>query len=159
MLDLAARMLKNGYLIASMTLFERLPIRQAAALCYRFVDDQCEVLLITSRRSGRWGVPKGSIEGDEISHAAAAREALEEAGIEGHVQPDVVGKFSYRKEGSGRRYEVTVHLLEVVSELQEFEEKGQRQLRWVSPAQAMQLVADPALKDVLGQCRWPGKSS
>lgn len=159
MLDLAARMLKNGYLIASMTLFERPPIRQAAALCYRLNGDDCELLLITSRRSGKWGVPKGSIEGEETSHAAAAREALEEAGIEGRVCPDVVGEFRYSKEGSGRRYDVTVHLLETVSERQEFEERGQRQMRWIPVDEAAELVADPGLKALIRQCRWPDKSS
>jgi 8-oxo-dGTP pyrophosphatase MutT (NUDIX family) len=149
MIGIAARIFKHGYLIASMTFLERSPVPQAAALCYRVREGQLEILLITSRRSGRWGIPKGSIERGETSQAAAEREAYEEAGITGRASISVVGEYSYRKEGSGRLYSVTVHLLETLSEVEEFEEKGLRLLRWVRVEEAAAMVADPALREVI----------
>ncbi|WP_307146621.1 NUDIX hydrolase [Rhizobium tibeticum] len=74
-------------------------VRQAGAICYRRnKNGDLRILLVGSRRNGRWGVPKGHLDPGETTAAAALREAFEEAGVEGSVDPDVFGSFSYRKE-------------------------------------------------------------
>ncbi|WP_237361717.1 NUDIX hydrolase [Rhizobium gallicum] len=91
-------------------------VHQAGAVCLRRDrKGQIRVLLVGSRRSGRWGLPKGHIEPGENSRAAAQREAFEEAGVTGLVSDEVFGTFTYFKDGSRNRYRVKVHLLEALS--------------------------------------------
>src|SRR5271166_589613 len=56
-----------------------------AAVCYRLKGDEPEFLLVRTR-SGRWTFPKGGVDGDATNADAAAREAYEEAGVEGRVE-------------------------------------------------------------------------
>jgi 8-oxo-dGTP pyrophosphatase MutT (NUDIX family) len=70
---------------------------QYAALPWRRNESATEVLLITSRDSGRWIIPKGWPMKRRLPHATAAREALEEAGVLGHIEKTPIGSFSYRK--------------------------------------------------------------
>src|SRR6056297_3611786 len=70
---------------------------QFAALCYRVRAGRLEVLLITSRRSKRWIVPKGwPIDGMTPAQSAGL-EAWEEAGVIGKPIDLCLGLFSYRK--------------------------------------------------------------
>ncbi len=69
---------------------------QYAALPYR-VRDGLELLLITSRETGRWVIPKGWPMKGKTAHAAAAREALEEAGLKGKIGKQSLGDYSYGK--------------------------------------------------------------
>ncbi|MFK4980221.1 NUDIX domain-containing protein, partial [Klebsiella pneumoniae] len=75
-------------------------IRQIAALPYRTLGEgvsaPTEVLLVTSRGTGRWVLPKGNMAKSERAHDAAAREALEEAGVIGAVCPAAIGSYEYR---------------------------------------------------------------
>lgn len=125
-------------------------IRQIAALPYR--TDKCgiiEVLLITSRETRRWVVPKGNLIKGLTAHAAAAHEAFEEAGVIGNVSRRPVGSFEYMKQGSsGRSRRVTVRLFALaVSRLaDEWPEKSQRELRWFSLPEAAEAVLEPDLK-------------
>ena len=70
---------------------------QVAALCWRKHRDRVEVLLITSRDTGRWVLPKGWPIPGLNAHEAAAIEAWEEAGVRGPVTPDALGYFGYDK--------------------------------------------------------------
>lgn len=55
--------------------------QQYGALCFRFGEDGAvEILLITSRDSGRWIIPKGWPMKKKEPHEAAAVEAWQEAG-------------------------------------------------------------------------------
>ena len=56
-----------------------------------------EVLLITSRDTGRWIIPKGWPLKGKAPHKAAAREAREEAGIVGKINKRPLGSFFYEK--------------------------------------------------------------
>ena len=81
-------------------------IRQIAALPYRNVGRglraPVQVLLVTSRESGRWVIPKGNFANSVSPHFAAAQEAEEEAGVRGAVCPTPLGTYRYRKrKGSG----------------------------------------------------------
>ncbi|WP_323808260.1 NUDIX hydrolase [Rhizobium gallicum] len=125
---------------------------QCAALCYRPAPDGFQVLVVTSRESGRWIIPKGwPIEGKK-DYQAAAQEALEEAGIRGKVKKKPFGYFTYLKKlDTGRQVPciVQVHLLKVDGTEADFRENGQRRREWVSCYEAARRVQEPELKGLL----------
>jgi len=60
---------------------------QVAAVCYRRQGDSIEFLLVNTNGGGKWTFPKGAPE-PAMSHSQAAeREAWEEAGVHGHIEP------------------------------------------------------------------------
>jgi 8-oxo-dGTP pyrophosphatase MutT (NUDIX family) len=125
-------------------------IAQAGAICFRKKAKQpLEVLLIGSRRNGRWGIPKGHIEPGETTRETATREAFEEAGIRGKVAKKIVGSFTYTKDSGVLTYRVEVHMLAVVEVLRDFPEKGIRRTQWVSIDVAAREVAQPGLRQIL----------
>lgn len=125
-------------------------VAQAGALCYRRNENGgVEILLVGSRRNGRWGIPKGHVEGGEASSAAALREAFEEAGVEGVVDTTVFGTFSYRKDTSPNCYHVAVHLLQVSRIADKFPEKDVRKTRWFPLESALRQAAQPGLRMLL----------
>ena len=67
---------------------------QYAALPWRRNNSETEVMLVTSRGTGRWIIPKGWPMKRKAPHVAAAREALEEAGVVGQIGKDSIGSFS-----------------------------------------------------------------
>lgn len=111
-----------------------------------------QVLLVTSRESGRWVIPKGNFANHISPHAAAAQEAEEEAGVLGAVCPTPLGTFRYRKrKGSGASLmaDVEVFPLSVSEELPDWKEKKQRQRRWFSLSEAAKAVDEPDLRDLI----------
>ena len=129
-------------------------IAQAGALCYRRNENGgVEILFVGSRRNGRWGIPKGHVEGGEVSSAAALREAFEEAGVSGVVDKTVFGTFSYRKDTSPNQYHVAVHLLKVSRIADKFPEKGVRKTRWFPLETALREAAQPGLRLLLSSIR------
>ena len=135
-------------------MFRRPKRTQYAALCYRRSkkDGQLEILLLTSRDTGRWVIPKGWPMGSKASHVVAATEAREEAGVKGIVEHDPLGSFGYGKamaEGLVLPCEVQVHALEVTGSFKDYKEKGVRKLEWVSPQEAASRVAEAGLKKII----------
>lgn len=129
---------------------KRPPALQVGALC---IDPQSrKVLLITSRGTGRWIIPKGwPMEGRSLP-GAAAREAWEEAGVVGRVGHEEVGRYSYDKDhdsGFSVPVEVCVFPLHVTSSTAQFPEADQRNRRWVDPGEAALLVSEPGLQQIL----------
>ncbi|WDZ80724.1 NUDIX domain-containing protein (plasmid) [Ensifer adhaerens] len=125
-------------------------VQQAGAICFRTSSDSSpEVLLVTSRRNGRWGIPKGRIEAGETACAAAAREAMEEAGVRGRVSNEAVGSFVYTKDSTDLSYHLNVHLLEVQEILWDFPERESRRLQWTPLEAAIQEVSQPKLRELL----------
>ena len=128
--------------------------RQYAALPYT-VDSEGEVhvLLITSRGTGRWVLPKGWPDGAETGPEAAAREAVEESGVVGRIDPqDPLGCYHYMKRfqfGRSVPCRVTVFGLSVDGFKADFRDKGRRVLRWCSPEYGAGLVHEPELADLL----------
>ena len=122
---------------------------QYGALCWREAEAGLEILLITSRDTGRWVIPKGwHMEGKQ-PHAIAEQEAYEEAGIKGKACREPFGYYSYMKRMRGGHQVLTrvqVHALEVKNLLKEFPEKGSRKLDWVSCEEAASRVDEPELK-------------
>jgi len=72
-------------------------------------------MLVTSRESRRWVIPKGNQESGMAPHAAAAAEAEEEAGVCGQVCPTPLGSYRYRKKrGSGASLMIDVDVFPMV---------------------------------------------
>ncbi len=123
---------------------------QYAALPHR--NNRSEVLLITSRETGRWVLPKGWPMKGKKAHAAAAREAREEAGIRGKVGKNAVGRYSYGKRlanGAVLTCTVEVYPLAVERQLRRWPEQGQRTLGWFSALDAAALVDEPELASLI----------
>lgn len=128
-------------------------LTQYGVLPYR-IDGEggLEILLITSRQTRRWVIPKGHpIPGLAPPHSAA-REAYEEAGIEGEVGGTALGGYRYRK---GFRFllprmaRVTVYPLAVLRELDAWPEAHQRRRSWFSRADAARAVNEVALRRMI----------
>jgi 8-oxo-dGTP pyrophosphatase MutT (NUDIX family) len=121
---------------------------QFAALCYRVKRGKLKVLLITSRRTRRWIVPKGwPMEGRTPSQTAI-QEAWEEAGVTGRPAGPCIGVYSYAKDvGSMDDLPCLAMLypVEVRALAKEYPESGQRRRRWVSPRKAARLLSEPEL--------------
>lgn len=133
-------------------MFRRPKRTQFAALCYRRTKAGLEILLVTSRDTGRWVIPKGWPMGSKPAHVVAETEAREEAGVKGIVEHDALGSFGYGKampEGLVLPCEVQVHAMEVTGCVKDYKEKGVRRLEWVSPAEAEARVAEPGLKKLI----------
>ncbi|WP_342745116.1 NUDIX hydrolase [Actibacterium ureilyticum] len=127
---------------------------QFAALCYRTVKDKPQVLLITSRDTGRWIVPKGWPMDGKTPHEAAAVEAFEEAGARGRVFDHVLGMYSYEKQlddGSTLPCIVTLFPFKVQSLVSDYPEAGERKRKWFSPRKAATKVDEPELARILAQ--------
>lgn len=130
----------------------RRPALQYAALPYRSEDGGVRVLLVTSRETGRWVLPKGWPMKRKAPHRAAEREAIEEAGVTGVVEADPVGAYRYTKRlagGAAAPCRVQVYPLRVLVERTRWREKAQRLRRWFTPEEAADLVAEPELADLL----------
>jgi 8-oxo-dGTP pyrophosphatase MutT (NUDIX family) len=135
-------------------MFRRPPRQQYAALCYRVKKKtgDLEVLLLTSRDTGRWVIPKGWPMPGKLSHEVAAREAYEEAGVRGTVETEPLGTFGYDKmlkDGIEVPCRVQVYALEVSELAKHFKEKGERSLEWVSCEVAAERVREPELHDLI----------
>lgn len=124
---------------------------QFAALCYRIKNDKLQFCLVTSRRSGRWIVPKGWPMNGETPMDAAATEAFEEAGLRGKIQPRPVGVFSYYKVLSEDELPciAVVYPLKVKKVLKKWPEDKERQRKWVSRKKAAAMVDDPELSAII----------
>lgn len=132
---------------------DREPRAQSAALPWRrTAAGQVEVLLVTSRETRRWVVPKGWPIRGLRSFQTAAREAFEEAGVKGQMGKKKLGVFHYDKRlRSGRlqSVRVTVYPLEVKTESAAWPELGQRDKLWTGPQAAAELVQEPELAEIL----------
>jgi len=125
---------------------------QYAALPYRVASGRLQVLLVTSRRTRRWIVPKGWPVESMPASACAALEALEEAGVKGEVQKTPIGHYRYVKHHKNRASEpckVEVYALRVTEQRKSWAEGEERERRWYSPAEAAAVVAEPLLQHLI----------
>jgi len=130
----------------------RMPRQQYAALAWRRVED-VEILLVTSRRTRRWVIPKGWPIAGLAPHEAAAQEAFEEAGVnKGAVDNFPTGCFHYvkrQKGGISRMCRVNVYALKVEGFAENWPEKSVRSTRWFSLQEAAAMVDEPELKELI----------
>jgi 8-oxo-dGTP pyrophosphatase MutT (NUDIX family) len=126
---------------------------QYAALPYRRNGKSLtEVLLVTSRETGRWIIPKGWPLKGKLPHEAAAREAHEEAGVTGKIHRRSIGTFTYKKRLKGGKVvvcEVQVFVLKVKRQESSWLEKGERKVKWLSRAKAAKTVRNRVLGTII----------
>ena len=119
-------------------------LHQAGVIAYRILDGKVQVLLMTSRDTSRWIIPKGNIDAGATPAKAAEREAYEEAGVKGTITSLLpLGIYTYFKKlesGEARAATVEVYLLRVKERLKKWPEKGERKLSWVSTKEAVRLI-------------------
>ena len=134
-------------------LLYRPPLVQVAALCVRGKGKDKEVLLITSRGTGRWIIPKGWPMHGKSDAEAATQEAWEEAGVRAtKTSPMPIGSYRYAKNGPGgivTPMEAQVYMVKVDKLAKKFPEATERKRKWFRPKEAAQKVDEMALKDLL----------
>jgi 8-oxo-dGTP pyrophosphatase MutT (NUDIX family) len=124
---------------------------QVAALCWRRAPI-FEILLVTTLRSHSWVLPKGWADATISLADAAAREALEEAGVTGLIHPEPIGRYHYlktKKAWGALPCRVDVFSLMVTGQARHFAEKGARQVLWLPIDQAAARVSEPGLRHLI----------
>jgi 8-oxo-dGTP pyrophosphatase MutT (NUDIX family) len=128
----------------------REPVMESGVLAFRREHNgEPLILLVSKKRSKKWGIPKGRVLPHLSFHENAAKEAFEEAGVIGHVSSTSVGMFRAKKSATDsladRIIEVWVYLLEVTETLPDWPEKGKRVMRWVTCETAARQLREPVL--------------
>lgn len=136
------------------TLFSGAFRQQSAALCFRYKGGgpEIEVLIVTSRGSRNWIIPKGWPVKKKTLAQSAAVEAWEEAGVRGKVLERPIGRYTYLKVLDGGEVVpciVDVFQIEAETVHDRFKELGQRVIAWVSPVEAARRVREIELKSLL----------
>lgn len=125
---------------------------QYGAICWRMHRSKVEVLLITSRDTGRWVIPKGWPMDKRSPAEAAQQEAWEEAGVRGDVANTAIGLFNYVKLLTPKRScecVVKVFALRVSELLDKFPERKERRRKWFTAEKAARMVVEPELRQLL----------
>ncbi len=124
---------------------------QFGALCYRIRQEKVQVLLVTSRGTGRWILPKGWPMDGATPAEAAAQEAYEEAGVEGRVMGNALGIYSYVKEVEDTDLPcvVAVFPIKVRNLARDYPEANQRSRKWYPQRKAASLLAEPELRQLV----------
>jgi 8-oxo-dGTP pyrophosphatase MutT (NUDIX family) len=115
-------------------------------------DTELRVLLVTSRETGRWVIPKGWPQKGRKSHQAAAREAMEEAGVSGKIAKSPLGVYTYLKavaDGAQIPCIVEVFPLEVARQAKRWPERHERTTRWFTATEASDAVQEPELRALI----------
>lgn len=121
--------------------------RQSGVIPYRRQQGELQVLLITSRGGKSWVIPKGMVSPGQSPRASAEQEALEEAGVRGHVYRSPLGSYKYRKWGGV--CDVEVYLMRVDDAVDHWPEGEIRQRRWMSVSAAEQHVNGALLRRMI----------
>jgi 8-oxo-dGTP pyrophosphatase MutT (NUDIX family) len=125
--------------------------QQFAALPFR-TKRVLEIMLVSSRETRRWILPKGwPIKGMK-PHAVAALEALEEAGLLGKIGKRPIGSYHYIKRmpnGAALICDVEVFPLRVEKQRKNWPEREQRTTGWFEAREAASLVDEPELRDLI----------
>lgn len=128
------------------------PRRQVGALVWRMENGVLEVLLITSRDTGRFVIPKGWPMKDLSDAKAAAREAFEEAGVEGRPGKKPIGHYNYNKifgPGFALPCRVDVYAMQLDKILKRWPEKQERKRHWMPLHEAAQSVHETELRHLI----------
>ncbi|MDB5693589.1 MAG: phosphate transport regulator [Alphaproteobacteria bacterium] len=124
-------------------------IQQYGVVPFRDIaDGTTEILLITSRETRRWVVPRGNPIAGLTPPGSAAQEAFEEAGIKGDVAPEALGTYRYdKRRASGLIDEILVALfpMRVREILDDWPERAERERRWFAAEAAAASVAEAEL--------------
>ena len=126
---------------------------QVGALPVRGLAGHFEVLLVTSRETKRWIIPKGWPMKGKADHDAAAQEAFEEAGALGRIRKHPVGAYAYEKRSvpKSELVRVMVYLLHVSKEAKRWPEQAERIREWMSVKRAAELVGEGGLSKIISR--------
>lgn len=125
---------------------------QYAALPYRVAEEGLRVLLVTSRETKRWVIPKGWPDKHRKPHQVAENEAYEEAGLKGKIAKTPIAAFEYVKQMDDNRQRlclVEVYPLHVREELAQWPEQQERKRAWMTPSDAAAAVLEAGLTSLL----------
>ncbi len=135
---------------------KRDPRTQFAGLPFRVVKSKkgirVEVLLVTSRETKRWIIPKGWPIDGMTPAEAAAQEVWEEAGARGRGYDVCLGLYTYRKwmnEGVTLPVIVAVFPVEVRVLEDEYPEASERRRKWMSLKKAASKVEEHDLRQLI----------
>ncbi len=121
---------------------------QSAVIPYRKTDEGIEIMLVTTR-NGNWTIPKGIIEDDLTPQLSAAKEAKEEAGIEGKVKEKKIGTYTYKKWGG--TCTVKVYKMKVKKTYEKWEEENFRTRIWVPLDKVHKFITNKKLSKVINR--------
>lgn len=119
-------------------------ILQSGVIPFFIKDNQVKVVLITSNETRQWIFPKGSIEKDLTSKESAAKEALEEAGVEGDISLDIFGEYNYYKHSN--EYNVEMFLLRVKTIHDKWDEMRLRKREIFNLSEAVKIIKPTQLE-------------
>ncbi len=147
--------LKKAWTEVVQPMIVRPRLSQVAGLCVRGTGKDRKVLMITSRGTGRWIIPKGWPMEGKTNAEAAMIEAWEEAGVKkATIEPDPIGRYFYSKTVEGGvpvPVEVQVFLLNVEKLARTYPEMKERRRKWVRPVRAAAQVDETGLQALLHQ--------
>lgn len=123
-------------------------IRQSGVLPFRWKGKKLQFCLVTSRRAGRWTLPKGTIEAGETHEECAAREAAEEAGLKGEILQPALGSFVDRR--GKRTTQVLLMLMRVQRCAKKWPEKKVRTRRWFTAKKAIKRIGRGEITELIG---------
>jgi 8-oxo-dGTP pyrophosphatase MutT (NUDIX family) len=128
---------------------------QMAALCYRRTQAGVDVLLVTSRGTGRWILPKGWPIDGKNGAQSALQEAWEEAGVKkADIESAPIGSYDYikhRDNGTTEPVEILVYTAQVQKLATDYPEAHERRRQWLRAEDAANLVNEPQLQALLRQ--------
>lgn len=125
---------------------------QAAALPLAMnVEGELRVVMVTTRGSGRWTLPKGNLMAGLEPHEAARQEALEEAGLIGKTKRKSIGSYPFWKRLDGFWVLATVMVfpMKVERRIDDYKETGLRQVQEFTFFEAEENVFEPGLKAII----------
>lgn len=131
-------------------------IKQIGAIpVIALAQDHYGVVLVTTRGSGRWTIPKGNRMSGLPDHHSAEIEAQEEAGLVGTITEKPLGRYQFwkRQDAHWALADVTVFILNVTAQLEDFKEKGQRDIRSFSFEDAAETVYEAGLSALILKAR------
>lgn len=135
---------------------KRDPRTQFAGLPFRVVKGKSgkriEVLLVTSRETQRWIIPKGWPMDGMTPAEAAAQEVWEEAGARGKGYDTCLGLYSYRKWLSDDEFLpviVAVFPVKVRELAKDYPEATERKRKWFSLKKASTKVEERDLRQLI----------
>ena len=120
---------------------------QAGVIPFRRKKGTIEVCLIRNKGRRKWKIPKGFVDPGETVEQAALKEAWEEAGLSGRLIGDAIGSYEYDK--WELKLAVSVYLMEVSDQEDEWEESRFRERAWLRVDEAFEMLKKHPVRPLL----------